>query len=786
MANRGFARADRAVGADPLETDPRPPTGAWLAVALAHLLPVLWLFGGAIFAGRLLFFRDLSSQYAPDYAFAADSLRHGVWPLWNPTNNAGEPMVLAYPVDIALLLLVGARAPLGVGAALHLLLALAGASRLARRLGMGPWGAWVAGAVYGLGGFVLSTVSLVQLFQAAAWAPWVLAALLSAARRPDGRRAAILATLAALQASTLGAEIVLQTAVVGLALLDDQALARDRRRLCLVGAGALVLALALAAPALLGTGALLEGTERARGLHAREALAFSLHPVVLGEALLPKLLGDPHAFSDTNLWGRVYFPGGFPYLLSLYVGVPALLLALCARRRRRLWWMAALGLVLSLGAYGPLGLTPSAWTSPFRGPQKLFFLTHVAIALLCGFGLESAVRESRRARWRLVLPGIALLLLVLALRADPSGVRGALGHLVPPIADPRGLVAARDLWPGAWLPAGALALATGLAISRGGGWPRLAGGLVVLDLLIANGGLNPLAPHAFYDLRPDVAALVRPAAREGMYRWFSYGVAHTPGLRFEPLLSRAPSDVWLYYLDRQSLLPRAPALDGWQGAFDVDRTGWAPSGSTLRVDEFAPERFREHHRRLQLANVRWVLSYRPLPPDLAVSRGEVKLPEIASPLALYELRFALPRAFWVSRYRLEPDPEQLKLRLEDPGFDPRSVVLLRKEPDLVPTEAGPTGPARVTYEEVDAHTVRVTASTPPGLLVVLDGHHADWKAEDQSGAVPLQVAFGRYRATPTQGGETVVTLRYQPTWRAPALFLSAMGGLAVLVLALRR
>jgi hypothetical protein len=770
MTNRGLVAPDgRAVAGDRIETDPPPATGAWLAVALAHLLLVLWLFGGAVVAGRLLYFRDLSSQYAPDYAFAAESLRHGVWPLWNPSSNAGEPMLLAYPVDIALLLLAGGRAPLGLGAALHLLLALAGASRLARRLGMGPWGAWVAGAVYGLGGFVLSTVSLVQLFQAAAWGPWVLDALLALVRRPDGRRTAILATLAALQASTLGAEIVLQTAFVGLVLLEPRALARDRRWLCLLAAGAL--SLFLAAPALLGTHALLEGTGRARGFPAQEALAFSLHPVVLGETLLPKLLGEPHAFSDADYWGRAYFPDGFPYLLSLYVGVPALLLALCARGRRRLWWMAALGLLLSLGAHGPLGLMPADWSLPFRGPQKLFFLTHVAIALLSGFGLESALRRASPARWRLalVLPGIALLLLVLAVRADPSGVRDALARLLPPLADPRGLAAARGLWPGAWLPAGALALAAGLALGRGGGWPRLAGGLVVLDLLIANGGVNPLAPPAFYDLRPDVAALVNPAASEGMYRWFSYGVAYTPGLRFEPILSRAPSDVWLYYLDRQSLLPRTPALDGWQGAFDVDRTGWAPAGSTLRVDERTPERFREHHRRLQLANVRWVLSYRPLPPDLAIERGEVKLPEIESPLALYELRSALPRAFWVPRHRLEPDPERLS-----------------QEPDSVPAEAAPNGPARVAYEAVDAHTVRVTASSPPGFLVVLDGHHPDWRAEDRSGPVPRQVAFGRYQAIPTRGGTTLVTLRYQPSWRAPALFLLALGGLAVLVLALRR
>jgi hypothetical protein len=99
--------------------------------------------------------------------------------------------------------------------------------------------------------------------------------------------------------------------------------------------------------------------------------------------------------------------------------------------------------------------------------------------------------------------------------------------------------------------------------------------------------------------------------------------------------------------------------------------------------------------------------------------------------------------------------------------------------------AGETAGSRVAYERVGPHTVVLRATTPPGFLVVLDGHHPDWKAEDRSGPVPLQVAFGRYRAMPTRGGDVVVTLRYQPPWRTPALLLLAMGGMAVLVLAVR-
>ena len=391
-----------------------------------------------------------------------------------------------------------------------------------------------------------------------------------------------------------------------------------------------------------------------------------------------------------------------------------------------------------------------------RGPQKLFFLVHLAVALLAGFGLERCLREAPRGRRRLwlVLPGLAWLGIVLALRVDAGAVRSALGTVVPPLADPRGLVAARSLWPHAWLPSAALALAAGLALARGGAWARTAAVVVALDLCIVNGGINSLSPASFYDLRPEVAALVRGPAAEGVFRWFSYGVAHTPGLRFTPLLARAPSDVWLYYLDRQSLLPQTQVLDGLEGGADIDRTGLSPTGATLPPEAAVPGRFAGHHRLLQLANVRWLLSFSPLPDALVARRGEARLPEIEPPLGLYEMREPLPRAFFKSSL---------------------------SEASLAFPESG-----AVAYQRIDPHTVALRANTPPGFIVVLDGHHPDWKAEDQSGPVPLQVAFGRYQAIPTRGGEAVVTLRYQPAWRAFALGLFGTGGLAVLWLALRR
>jgi hypothetical protein len=723
-------------------------------VLAVHAAALAWIFGGLV-TGRVLYFRDLSTHYAPDFAVAAAALRAGFWPAWNPAANAGEPFILAYPVDAALLLIGGPRAPLGVGAALHLALALLGALLLARRLGLGPWGALVTSASYGLGGFVLSTVNLVQLFEAAAWAPLVVLSFLDVCARPGGRRLAAFATLLGLQVTTIGLEIVAQTLLVGLLLAGRHALGRHA---VLRVAGGLVVAGLLAAPGIFGVASLLHGTARGEGFRPAEALAYSVHPVVLLEALLPRFLGDPHAFSDRDLWGRAHFPEGYPYLLSTYGGPIVLLLALQARGRAALKVAAGVATVLALGAFGPLAGLLAHVALPFRGPQKLLFLLFSATAVLAGLGLERRISEPAgpSSRRLLLVPGLAMLALLAALHFRPDEWLAAGSVLVPPLADPRARVAATQLWPTAWGPTAALTLLSGLLLGRGGRWAGLAAPLVALDLVLVNGSLNPLADRVFYDLRPDVHGLVAKAGiDDGLAgaRWFSYGVANTPGLAFEPTMQRAGSDVWLYYLDRQSLLPRTPALDGLPGAFDVDRTGWAPRGATLAVPETVPERFSEVYPRFRLAGVRWILSFRPLPPSLVRAHASVKLPEVTEPLGLFELRGALPRAYFAA--------------------------------SLDAAESMPLVGPDVRYEYVDAHTVRIHARTPPGFVIVLDGYHPDWTAQDESRSpVPVLRANGRYRAIPTDGGVHVFTLRYRPRWRGPALAALAAGLVAAVALAL--
>ena len=699
---------------------------------LAHLAVVLWLFEGALFEGRVFFFRDIFCYYFPNYVFLEASLRQGTWPLWNPTSDAGGPFLMADPADLLLVGLLGAQRALRLALPLHVLLAMCGATALGRRLGAGGWGSWAAGALYGLSGFLLSSLNLFELSHGVAWAPWVVWAYLGVLERPSPLRTAGLGALLAAQASTLAAETVAATALIALVLTRRRPDARSARSL----ATALGLALLLSAPALLGARALVSGTHRAAGFTPREAMAYSLRPAALLDVVLPRFFGDPHTFSDAGFWGQPFFPDGYPYLLSLYIGPVALLLAARAGAHR-LWLPVCLGLVLCLGAHGPLGGPLPLLMTSFRSPVKLFFLANLPLCLLAGLGLERSAR--RGGTWRLVVPGALLLMLSLLPRAGGA----ALSRVLPEADEPRAQAVQRSAWPPAFAGTGALCLAAGLALWKAGRVAPAAAVLAALDLLAVNGPINASAPAEFYVLRPEVRALLAKAEAGGE-RLFSFGVLGSDGVRWSPLVARLNSDVWLYYMDCQSLLPRTNVLAGLDAAFDEDRTGWAPAGSTLHATERRTSRFRELADRLRRASVRWVLSWAPLPGDLTIPRGEARLPEIENPLRLYELQGARPRAFWSEGPAESPVP------------DPRGSV---------------------TFERPDPHTILLHATSPPGLVVVTESFHPDWRVfilGDGGSPGPLRVDGG-YLGFATPGGDRRYALRYQPSWRGTSLAMASSG-----------
>jgi len=762
------------------EDTPRGDRATSALPYLAHLLPLAWLFGSVLAGARVLFLRDMLVTYRPDYAVLERALAQGVWPLWNPHAYTGTPFLKAYPLDLVLVGLMGTPGALSLGVVAHLFLAMCGMTWLARREGVAARGSWLAGTVYGLSGLMLSMVTLLQSLQAAAWAPWVVGTFLGWVRQPTWPRAARLALLAALQVSTLSAEIAAQTLLAGLALAASGT-QRPRRRHLVHLAGAGLLALLLATPALFGAVDLVEGTRRAGAFLHWEVLALSANGPVLVEALLPRFFGSPLWYAEAGGWAQPYFPGGVPYFVSAYLGPGVLGLALLGGSTR-LWALALLGVLLGLGEHGPFAAVLSALTF-VRFPVKYLFLSTFALALLAGRGLDRVASHGSRARWLAMLPGSALLVAGAVVRIAPQRSCALASALWPPLVGAGEELTCQALWPEAWFVSGVLGTAVVLlGVSR---FAAFAAPLLALDLLIVNGPVNPLVPRNLLLLEGDVQALAETVrSRPGAFRLFSYGIALSAGHRWD-LTGQGNQLIAMHRLMRQSLTPPTQVIDRLDGAFDVARTGWEPVGSTLPPDVLHPDRLPDIYRELRLAGVGFVLSFEPLvaDPPLADLVGEARLAGVLRPLRLYALRDALPRAFWVPR--CESDlAAAAGVRARAAGFDPRQSVVIEGDGPCGPSSGDASARARVELRRLGPHHVRVEADTPPGWLVVLERYHRNWRARYGSDDVRLFKANGQFWAVATRGGARTVELSYEPVWLPGALTAAGLGLLATVSLSL--
>jgi len=194
---------------------------------------VLPLFGLGCFLGLLLIFyrpvlfedgqfalRDAGVFYYPLYLRVQQEWSAGRWPLWNPGQNGGEPLLgnpmaaVLYPGKVLYALLPYAWAARFYVIA-HTAVAFLGLYALARSCGVGRVGSCLGGLSYAFGGPVLCLHSNVIFLVGAAWVPWGLHALDSLLRQGRRSGGAELATVLALLVLGGDPEAAYLTAVCG-------------------------------------------------------------------------------------------------------------------------------------------------------------------------------------------------------------------------------------------------------------------------------------------------------------------------------------------------------------------------------------------------------------------------------------------------------------------------------------------------------------------------------------------------------------------------------------------
>ncbi len=713
--------------------------------AVTHLLPPLLLlittaifFREALFADRVLSYRDLFFFHYPLRYYWVSQYAHGFLPYINAAINGGQPLLanpnyaVFYPGNI-LFLIAPFNSAWNWSLAFHVFWAALGTYYFARKLGCSTTASLVAAIVFGFSGPVLSSLNYYNLLIAASWVPWILLSTNNGIER-GGRWIAIAAL--ALAAQLLAGEPTVQ--MITYALLVGMSMAYMLRLFGLAPpkAGTVfyrsiviaLLAVGLSALQTIPTLLWLPNSGRSETLDFRLSAAYwSLPPARIIELLVPHFYGNPMSNLSKDFWGSRISDSGYPYIFKIYCGWVTLLLAFFAARSRmgRTALIVALcALGLSMGRHLPGYQTLFNTLPPFhllRYPEKFFLLVSFSLAVAAAFGVDFLLKTEKRISFRLLVVQLApclAALLVLCLGYWPEWMTAA-----------QRAIQLRSIWDATlWLCIGALVmLFTARRPSPVSSFLFII--VIAFDLFLINGDIVKTRALSEVD-RPPL-----------FLYWF-------PQIKDIPVLHQGEDQMDLYFagdllpekLLKEALHPLLGLQWGIQyGATDdIDRMSW----------------------RVSSAREKWIHKHFPAPEGLEEMRqagiGRVlSLSGLDNPhLPIdYFLQFKSNKYIWL--YRLNP-----------PALAPIRWLASGKAVD---SWGGSPYNLQIRSESLKPATLLILRNAIPGWRCQIDKTTTQLKSTEQ-GWITIDVPAGKHQ----------VELEFTPPGLIAGLFLSGAASLVVL------
>ena len=744
-----------------------------IAAAIAALASIPGLFT----ISRIFFVRDLASTFYPHHQWFRRTLMQGQPPFWNPYSGCGfstltDPVFQTFFPPVVALRLLPERLGFDLIVALPVLVAALGAFAFLRRR-VTPEAACLGAVAFSASGPFLSTASMPNLSWSCACLPWAMAGVDAVAERGGARCTALLALTFGLM--LLAGEPLTFAGAVALALAS--ALSQEKRSsktalatLFAVGGGVALAAIQLAPAVAAATGSI-----RSAG---KLGDIWSLHPARLIEAAAPFFFGNfagmPHELTQ---WLFGLNDGKGPLILSLYAGVPALMLAalgaLSLRRRVAVFWCAAglLFLIAAFGSFTPVypavkRIVPGL--AMLRFPSKFVVFTAFAVSVLAAHGWDAVEASAKRVAAPLAIGSALALASIAALLAGQASILawGQKLATASRLPDPAGAAGsfARHLDSGATRIL-ILSLATAILIllartARGAIARYALLAILAVDLVVAGAPINPtieasaLAPF-------DWVKLMRTHPDDRLFAARNFLDEHRP-IDDAPQLPPYPAD--------------APPV-AFQATFDVatgsdlsaegvrmtltrELTGLRPREYFQLLEHFGTADRDMRYRFLSWAGTRYYLVT--APPSMPATKL-AELPALR-PLALYDSQPVAGRARIVTAADIEGDASHQLDRLFDPAFE-------------LPATATN---ASASIIEDTATRITVRAEAPSGGdLLLLDSFDPGWSVTVDGKRAPLVRAHGVFRAVHLDAGKHSVTFSYRPRFFLIGAVISALAAIAL-------
>src|SRR5438477_1605788 len=305
----------------------RSDNAAAIAVTLApvlYFLPALW-------QSKVLCPYDDLLQNVPFRVAAAQMMRSGYLPLWNPYIFSGMPLLataqvgILYPLNWSYLFFSPATATNLMVISTYVVAGL-GAYLYARRIGASVIGAAITGLAWQFSGAAVGQISHINIVQTSAILPWVLWSLEGYAAKGTFKRGALVSVVVAIQffaghqQTFVDSLLLVAACVVVMAIANREWLWRYLTSLAFIGMGLL-----LSAVQILPTFELLRRSERSAATY-EFFTSFSMPKRFVLTFLSPYIMGG----GDGRLFRAPYVgPPYYPEMVG-YVGVLTIMLAVIA------------------------------------------------------------------------------------------------------------------------------------------------------------------------------------------------------------------------------------------------------------------------------------------------------------------------------------------------------------------------------------------------------------------------------------------------------------------------